>query len=182
MAPRYRAGNSSADAEDSFELLEQSRNAQTLRRDSDNDDRRTSPESRPPTYCAASSGADLQDSDQLLEQTKVSQQSAGDPGDDGWHSPTSRLPAKTLPLKSTTQSVRYFFWTGCIAITVIVGLSVLASKIKYLEPNTSLFQLNNPVSCDLMTQAYNGTSSLETAFSINLRGGTHLTFFQAKSM
>lgn len=96
-----------------------------------------------------------------------------------WTTPTSRLPPKTLPPQTTTRVVRQLFWTGALAVVIIIGLSVLISGIPSFLPNTNSYDLDSRVSCDLST-AQGG--KLQNAFTLNLRGATQLSFTEAKAI
>ena len=128
-----------------------------------------------PTY----SSDDIDNTFELLEQNQTSQRSDFSTIHDNLIKSTSRLLAKPLPLRSTTQTVRSTFWVGCLAAAIITTLSTVASKIANYVPDTSFFSLNGGISCDLMVQ--NG-SAFQHAFTINLRGSTELTFPQAKAV
>lgn len=98
--------------------------------------------------------------------------------DNGWTGPTGKLPPKSLNLVSLTSRVRWMFWTALATIVIIIGLSILASKIVQFLPYTDGIILNSPVSCDLSVKG----GGFQGAFSINLRGATHLTFSEAKAI
>ena len=69
---------------------------------------------------------------------------------------------------------------GLLTFVIVVGLSVLASDIWYFLPGTqSSDLLGKSVSCDLQVRS---GSSVQGAFTINMRGATHLTFTQAKAI
>ena len=93
--------------------------------------------------------------------------------------PTTRLPPRTLRHRSTTRVVRVTFWTSLMVLILILALSVLISHIRSFLPDTSEFYLKSSVSCDLT--ASNG-SAFQDAFTINLRGSTHLSFSAAKAI
>ncbi|KAL6718442.1 hypothetical protein ACLMJK_004532 [Lecanora helva] len=80
-----------------------------------------------------------------------------------WEASTSTLPPKTLPLRSTTHVVRKIFWTGVLALIVLILLGFLLWLIPSFLPDTD-------------------RSKLQTAFAINLRGPAHLTFTEAKAI
>jgi len=123
---------------------------------------------------------DAGDAFELLEQSKTDQKPTLGSINNKWATtPTSRLPPRPLSPQLTTRIVRTAFWIALPVIIVIVGLSFLADSIAIFLPDTSYFQLNNPISCDLMTGQ---RSKLQSAFTINIRGATHLTFAQAKAV
>lgn len=130
-------------------------------------------------YLPPNAGNDNDDTFELLEQSQTNQRSGTGTVNDDLIKPTARLPAKPLPLRSTTQTVRSTFWIGCLAAAIIIILSVVASKIINYLPDTSFFSLNSQVSCDLMFQ---DGSAFQHAFTIDLRGSTELTFSQAKAI
>ena len=96
-----------------------------------------------------------------------------------WTTVTSRLSPKTLPLRTTTQVVRRLFWTGILAIIIIIGLGVLIRMIPYFLPHDYSFDLDSKISCDLST---NQGGKLQNAFALNLRGATHLSFTEARAI
>ena len=134
-----------------------------------------------PRYLGVSSNNDKDDSFELLERSKTGQRSASESLDNDFPASTARLPARTLPIRSTKDVVSSAFWTGLIATTIVVGLGVLVSKLDlFLEyADTYVDLLSNSVSCDLQVQ--NG-GSLQNAFTINMRSATHLTFTEAKAI
>ncbi len=135
-----------------------------------------------PAYWDVSSPNDKDDAGdafELLDQ-KIHQRSTLDcTNNEPPTTPISTLPPKALSPRSTTRIVRTAFWTGFVGIVLIIGLSILASLIYAFLPDTSSFVLNNPISCDLANER---RSKVQTAFTINLRGATHLTFTQAKAI
>ena len=90
---------------------------------------------------------------------------------------TSKLPAKRLPCRSPLRRYGSMAIMGFITASVIVSLSILASYIRHYEPSTTWTDISNPMSCDLTT---NNGSSVQSAFVINLRGSTKLSFAEAK--
>lgn len=132
-----------------------------------------------PDYLPPYSGNDKDDTFELLEQSQTGQRSNRSTINESMIKSTSILPAKQLPLRSATQTVRSTFWVGCLAAAIITALSIVASKIANYMPDTSFFSLNGQVSCDLMFQ--NG-SAFQHAFTIDLRGSSELTFPQAKAI
>lgn len=136
-----------------------------------------------PKYWDASSPNDRDDAGdafELLDQKTDQRSTLGSINNHDWPStPASRLPPKPLSLRSTTHIVRTAFWTGLGVLAIIIGLSFLASSLHVFLPDTSYFQLHNSISCDLMTER---RSKFQTAFTVNLRGATHLTFTEAKAI
>jgi len=136
-----------------------------------------------PQYWDASSPNDRDDAGAALEllDQKTDKRSILGSIDNEWTTtPTSRLPPKPLSPRSTTRIVRTAFWTGFAVVIIIIGLSLLAAWLYLFMPDTSAFQvLNSPISCDLMNER---RSRVQNAFTINLRGATHLTFTEAKAI
>lgn len=130
-------------------------------------------------YLPPYAGNDRDDTFELLEQSQTGQRSNMSTMNDSMIKSTSTLPAKPLPLRSATQTVRSTFWVGCLAAAIITALSIVASKIADYMPDTSFLGLNGHISCDLMFQ--NG-SAFQHAFTIDLRGSSELTFPQAKAI
>ena len=95
----------------------------------------------------------------------------------------SRLPPKTLPLRTTTQVVRALFWTGALAVVLIIALGLCFRLVEAFEPDVSPYieSASLDESCDLATQKIN-SSAIQSAFIINLRANAHLTFSQAKAI
>lgn len=130
-------------------------------------------------YLHAGAGDDKDDTLELLERSQTDQKSNFTRINSNMIKPTSRLPAKPLPLRSATQTVRSTFWVGCLAAGIITALSIITSNISNYMPDTNFPLLNSQVSCDLMLK--NG-SALQHAFTIDLRGSTKMTFPQAKAV
>lgn len=129
-------------------------------------------------YLPPYSSDDKDDTFELLEQSQTGQRSNLNTTNDNMTKSTSRLSAKPLFLRSATQTVRSTFWVGCLAVAIIIALSIIASKIPDYIPDTSFFSLNGQISGDLMIQ--NG--SAQHAFTIDLRGSPELTFPQTKAV
>ncbi|KAL9102162.1 MAG: hypothetical protein Q9163_002662 [Psora crenata] len=87
------------------------------------------------------------------------------------------LPAKKLPRHNIGRPCRSLAVVGLTTTAIIVGLSVLASEVYHLEPATKWTSVSDTISCDLTT---GNPSSVQDAFTINLRGGARLTFGEAK--
>ncbi|KAL2054314.1 hypothetical protein ABVK25_005455 [Lepraria finkii] len=120
------------------------------------------------------------DSFELLEQSKTGQTSTLASFNNDWTNQSSRLPARILPLRSTTHAVRSAFWMGLLTFVTVVGFSVLASDIWcFLLGAKRSDLLSKSASCDLQVRS---GSSVQGAFTINMRGATHLTFTQAKAI
>ena len=118
---------------------------------------------------------DRDDTIELLDQRSALVSIAND-----WEASTPRLPPKTLPLQTTTHVVRKFFWTGVLTLIVIIGLSVLLWLVPYALPDTNdVFLVHSDISCDLTS---NQGGAVQNAFTINMRGATHLTFTEAKAI
>ena len=132
-------------------------------------------------YSSASGASEQGDSFELLYGPRVESLGGMTVVNPGESKSISRLPAKRLPLRSTTRVVRHLFWVGLAAVTIIIGLSVLASQLHNFLPDTSFFELNSPISCDLYSRSAQ-SGAFEGAFTINLRGKSHLTFTQAKAI
>lgn len=130
-------------------------------------------------YLPPYSRNDKDDTFELLEQCQTGQRSNMSTTNESTIKSTCILPAKQLPLRSATQTVRSTFWIGCLAAAIITALSIVTSKIANYLPDTSFFSVNGQVSCDLMFQ--NG-SAIQHAFTIDLRGSSELTFPQAKAI
>lgn len=98
-----------------------------------------------------------------------------------WAAPTSALPAKNLRLQSTTHVVRSAFWMGVLVAILIIGLSLLADNLHHFKPYPYFddIELKSAVSCDLTISQ---GSAFQSAFIIDLRGATHLSFSQAKAI
>ena len=132
------------------------------------------------SYSGVKSDVEREEAFELIEQDKRRQIPSLDFIDDDATDASPRMPPKALHLRSTKQTVRLAFWTGFVTLLLIVGLSVLASNIQGLLPDLSMgATVHSPVSCDL-TVSHGG--SLQGAFTINLRGASHLTFTEAKAM
>ena len=119
-------------------------------------------------------GDEKDDASELLDQRSALVSIAND-----WEAATSRLPPKTLPLRTTTHVVRKLFWTGALTLVVITGLSILLSLIHNFVPHPDSLYIRSSISCDLTTRS---PSAMQNAFIINLRGAKHLTFTEAKSI
>lgn len=116
----------------------------------------------------------------LLEQSQADPESiSGSIDSKRIITPTSRLSPKSLPLRSATHVVRTAACTGIPIIITIFGLIVFAVSLCIFVPNTSYFTPDLPISCDLAT---NQGNKFQHAFTINLRGATHLTYTEAKAI
>lgn len=115
-----------------------------------------------------------EDAFELLQRVKADTPSTLPPNHNDSTTPTSRLPAKTLSLRSKKHVVISAACFGLLVLVLIVGLSWFLSALWIFFPDTSFFKINSPVSCDLEIQ--NGTI-FQVAFTINLRGADHLTLY-----
>ena len=93
--------------------------------------------------------------------------------------PSVQLAPKKLNLRPTTYIIRKAVYAELLVIIVIIGLCILAAQLNEFVPDTSWSGVNDTDSCDLWT---NQRSNFQNAFTINLRGSTHLTFTQAKAI
>ena len=123
--------------------------------------------------------SDEEDVFELLKQNKHNEAPILDFAETEATASISRLPAKSLPLRSTTHVVRILFWSGALASALIIGLSILTSHISHFLPDTDVLPLTSSISCDLST---NQDGALQNAFTLNLRGATHLSFTEAKAI
>lgn len=115
-----------------------------------------------------------------LEQSQAdSQSTSGSIDSKRIITPTSRLSPKSLPLRSATHAVRTAASTGIPVIITIFGLIVFAASLCIFVPNTRNFAPDLAISCDLAT---NQGNKFQNAFTINLRGATHLTYTEAKAV
>ena len=89
----------------------------------------------------------------------------------------SNLPAKCLRLVNPrTRGILL----GVLAVTLTLGLSVLASQINRLKPSTGISDtVVSDISCDLATEK---PHTAESAFTIDLRGGHRMSFGNAKTI
>ncbi|KAL8956432.1 MAG: hypothetical protein Q9193_006051 [Seirophora villosa] len=96
--------------------------------------------------------------------------------DDDLLKPTSRLPPKPLPGR---RKYWPFILVTLIALSTIIPLAILISKIEGMLPETSWSGLDlRGTSCDLVNTK--NSSRLQSAFQINLRGAAQLSFGEAK--
>ncbi|KAL8725295.1 MAG: hypothetical protein Q9166_007444 [cf. Caloplaca sp. 2 TL-2023] len=115
---------------------------------------------------------------ELIQRSHAESQSLPAPAesDDELEKTTSKLPPKPLPGR---RKYCPFIVATLIAILNIVSFSVLMSYIKYMMPEADWYGLQlEGDSCDLMEK--DDVTRWQSAFQINLRGATHLTFAQAK--
>jgi len=99
--------------------------------------------------------------------------------DNDWTETNGKLPAKNLTRRSLTSRTRWMFWIGFVTTAIIIGLSFLASEIWNFLPQTDGLIVHSPISCDLSVTT---GSAFQSAFTINLRGATRLTFSEAKAI
>ncbi|KAL8992799.1 MAG: hypothetical protein Q9188_007495 [Gyalolechia gomerana] len=115
---------------------------------------------------------------ELIQRTGTATRSFPAPSesDDDLVKPTSILPPKPLPGR---PKYRRFIVASLITIITIITLALLISMIDDLlpKPHWKGIQLTG-TSCDLVDTK--NSSRLQSAFQINLRGGTQLSFAQAK--
>ncbi|KAI4111482.1 MAG: hypothetical protein LQ345_006789 [Seirophora villosa] len=96
--------------------------------------------------------------------------------DDDLLKPTSRLPPKPLPGR---RKYWPFILVTLIALSTIIPLAILISKIEGMMPETYWSGLDlKGTSCDLVNAK--NSSRLQSAFQINLRGAAQLSFGEAK--
>ncbi|KAI4096656.1 MAG: hypothetical protein LQ344_000796 [Seirophora lacunosa] len=96
--------------------------------------------------------------------------------DDDLLKPTSRLPPRPLPGR---RKYRPFILVTLIALSTIIPLAILISKIEGMVPETYWSGLDlRGTSCDLVNTK--NSSRLQSAFQINLRGAAQLSFGEAK--
>lgn len=97
--------------------------------------------------------------------------------DQEWRKNSCSLPPKSLPIHPRGRITPRIAIVSSITMIIIIGLIILLSLIKFFEPSVNQSGLDNSVSCDLWAQ---NASSVQNAFTINLRGASELTFTQAK--